>query len=169
MDRRWELQETTKIWKNRILQKGSTGQSKDMGPTCKQVVALIGSILEQVMSISITDWVSCTNMDWLHRSHWAEKRRQDSVSHGSPHSSRESSLEQDVASCTITPRVKDDTTCETHRKRNPRKRAPRHARRKKGEEAIKRPSHFDLVSLRENTLQHFRRNTQEQTAQVQQG
>ena len=78
------------------LAKGSTGQSKDMGPTCKQVVALIGNILEQVMSMSFAGWVSCTNMDWL-RSQRAEKRRQDSASHGRPHSSRESSLEQDAA------------------------------------------------------------------------
>ena len=64
------------------LAKGSIGQSKDLGPTCKQVVALIGSILEQVMSMSFADWVSGTNMDWLLRSHRAEKRRQDNASHG---------------------------------------------------------------------------------------
>ena len=132
------------------LAKGSTGQSKDMGPTCKQVVALIGNILEQVMSMSFADWVSCTNMDWL-RSHRAEKRRQDSASHGRPHSSRESSLEQDAASCTITPRVKDNTQLGPIETGNRRKRAPRHARRQKGEEAKRRPSHIDLVCLRERT------------------
>ena len=39
--RRWELQEAAKIWKKSDLAKGSTSQSKDMGPTCTQVVALI--------------------------------------------------------------------------------------------------------------------------------
>ena len=73
------------------LAKGSTSLSKDMGPTCKQVVALIRSILGQVMSVSFADWVSCTHMDWLHRSHRSEKRRQDRGSHGRPHSSRECS------------------------------------------------------------------------------
>ena len=141
------------------LAKGSTGQSKDMGPTCKQVVALIGRPLGQVMSMSFADWVSCTNMDWLLRSHRAEKRRQDNASHGPPHSSRASSLEQDAESCTVTPRVKDNTKCRTYRNGKPRKRAPRPARRQKGEEAKRRPSHIDLVGLRENTLQHFRRNT----------
>ena len=122
-------------------------------------MALIRNILEQVMSVSFADWVSCTNMDWLHRSHRAEKRRQDSVSHGRPHSSREPSLEQDAASCKTSPRVKDNTKCRTHRNGKPRRRAPRHAKRRKGEEAKRRPSHIDLVGLRENTLQHFRRNT----------
>ena len=111
------------------------------------------------MSVSFADWVSCTNIDWLHRSHRAEKRRQDSVSHGRPCSSKESSLEQHAESCKITPRVKDNTTCRTHRKGKPRERAPRHARRQKDEEAKRRPSPIDLVGLRENTLQHFRRNT----------
>ena len=86
--RRWELQEAAKIWKKRIWHKDQQANPKDMGPTCKQVVALIGSILEQVMSVSFTDWVFCTKMDWLHPSHRAEKRRQDGVSHGRPHSSR---------------------------------------------------------------------------------
>ena len=77
--RRWELQDTAKIWKNRTLQKDlQTNPSR-------QVVALIGSILEHVMAISFADWVSSTNMDWLLRSHRAEKRRQDNASHGRPH------------------------------------------------------------------------------------
>ena len=33
------------------LAKGSTSQSKDMGPTCKHVVAFIGNIMKQVRSI----------------------------------------------------------------------------------------------------------------------
>ena len=88
------------------LAKGSTGQSKGMGPTCTHVVALIGSIFGQVMSVSFADWVSCTNMHWLLRSHREEQRRQENASH-------ESSLEQDAESCTITPRVKDNTKCRT--------------------------------------------------------
>ena len=85
--RRWELQEAPKIRKVGSG-RGSTSQSEDMGRTSKQTVPLIKSILEQVMSVSIADWVSCTNMDWLHRSHMAEKRRQYGESHGRPHSSR---------------------------------------------------------------------------------
>ena len=111
------------------------------------------------MSMSFADWVSCTNMDWLLRSHRAEKRRQDHASHGHPQSSRESSLEQDAESCTITPRVKDNTKYRTHRNGKPLKKAPRHSRRQKGDEARRRPSHIDLVGLTENTLQHFRRKT----------
>ena len=106
------------------------------------------------MSVFFADLVSCTNMDWLHPSHKAEKRRQDSVSHGRPDSSKESSLEQHAESCKITPRIKDNTKCDTHRNVKPRKRAPRHARRQEGEEARRRPSHIDLVGLGENaTLQ----------------
>ena len=41
--RRRELQEKAKIWDNRILRKDLTGQSKDMGPTCKHVAAWIGT------------------------------------------------------------------------------------------------------------------------------
>ena len=124
-------------------------------------VALIGNVLKHVRSRSFADWVSWTNIDFLHRSHRAEKRRQDRVSHGRPHSSRESSLEQDVESCKATPRVKDNTRCKTHRNGKPRKKAPRPARRRKSGEARGRPSYIDLVGLRENTLQHVRRNTRD--------
>ena len=98
-------------------------------------------------------------MDWLHRSHRAEKRRQDSASHGRPYSSKESSLEQDVASCMITLRVKESTKCRTHRNGKPRKRAPRPARRRKSGEVKGRPSHIRRAGLRDDPLQHFTRNT----------
>ena len=118
-------------------------------------------------SRSFVAWVSCTKKDWLHRSHRAEKRRQDSVSHGRPYSSKESSLkqyaesslEQDDDSCKTMPRVKDNTKCKTDRKGKPQKNAPRPARRRKSGEARVRPSHMRPVSFRENTLQHFWRNT----------
>ena len=45
--RRWELQETAKIWERSNLAKGSTSQSKDMVPTCKQVATLIENELKQ--------------------------------------------------------------------------------------------------------------------------
>ena len=47
----------------------------------------------------------------------------------------------------------------THRNGKPGKMAPRLARRQKGEEAKRRPSHIGLVGLRDNLSQHFRRNT----------
>ena len=50
---RWELQEKEKVWIDQILQSGSTAQSRDMGATCKHVVALIGNVLKQVRSISL--------------------------------------------------------------------------------------------------------------------
>ena len=61
----------------------------------------------------------------------------------------------------ITLRVKDNTKCRTHRNWKPRKRAPPLARRRKGEEAKGQPSHIGLAGLRENTLQHVRRNTRD--------
>ena len=143
------------------LAKRSTGQSKDIGPNCKQVVALIRSILGQVMSVSFADWVSRTNMDWLHRSHRAEKRRQDRVSHVRSHSSKQSSLEQDGESHKATLQVKNNTKCKNHRNGKPLKKAPRPARRRKSGEARGRPSHIGLVDLRENALQHNRRNTKD--------
>ena len=141
------------------LATGSTSQSMDMGRTCKQVVALIGNILGQIISKSFADWVSCTNKDWLCWSHRAVKKRQDNASHGRPHSYRESSLEHGVASCTFTLRVKERTMYRTHRRGKSQKKAPRPARRQKSEEAKRRPSHFGRVGLRENPLQHIRRNT----------
>ena len=91
------------------LAKGSTGQSKDMGPTGRHVASLNMNVVEHERARSFTGWVSCTNMDWLHRSHRAEKRRQDGVSHGRPYSSKESSLKQHAESCKTTPWVKDNT------------------------------------------------------------
>ena len=96
----------------------------------------------------------------------AEKRRQDTASQGRPHSERESSLEQDTASYTITVRDKERTTCKIHRKRKPQKKAPRLARGTK--QRKKRPSHIGRAGLRENPLQHFRRNTRNRQPQVQQ-
>ena len=76
------------------------------------------------------------------------------------HSELELSLEQDAASCTITHRDKESTKCRSHRNGKPqRKKALRLAKRQKGEVAKRRPSHIGLVGLRENPLQHFRRNT----------
>ena len=141
--RRWELQEKAKIWNDRNLQEGSTSQSKDMGPTCQQAVALTKNILKQVRSISFADWVHCTNMDWLHRSHRAEKKRHDNTSHVRTNSKREPSLEKDAASCTMTLRVKDNTT--THRNGKPRKKAPRHAKRQK--ERRRKSGHHTLAFL----------------------
>ena len=46
--RRWEAQEREKVWIDQIL-------SKDVGPTCKHVAALIGNVLKQVRSISFAD------------------------------------------------------------------------------------------------------------------
>ena len=125
------------------LAKGSTGQSKDMGPTCEYVTALNGNVVKHVRSRSFADWVSCTNIEELYRSHRAEKRRR-MLNHAKQH--RES---------------KKNTKCTTHRNGKPRKKAPRPARRRKSGEARGRPSHIGLVGLRENTLQHNRRNTRD--------
>ena len=65
VDRLWELQEKSEGLERSNLANGSTGQSKDVGPTCKHVAALIGNVLEQVRSISFAGWFSCTNIDWL--------------------------------------------------------------------------------------------------------
>ena len=157
----WELQEKVKIWNDRMLRKDL--QSKDMGNTWKKVVALIGNILKQIKSISFADWVSCTTVDWLHRSHRAEKKRHDNTSHVRTHSQREFSLEKDAASCTMTLRVKDNTTCETHRNGKPRKKAPGHAKRQK-ERRRKGPSWLERESVATLHQEH-----QEHTSQVQQG
>ena len=91
--RRWEHQEDEDLEESNLLAE-ITSQSKDMGPTCRHVASLNRNVVEHVRSISFADWVSCTNKHWLHRSHRAEKRKQDRGSHGRPHSSRESSPEQ---------------------------------------------------------------------------
>ena len=124
-------------------------QSKDMGPAGRHVASLNRNVVEHVRSRSFADWVSYINKDWLHRSHRAEKRRQDRGSHGHPQSSRESSLEQDDDSCKATPRIKKTTKCRTHRMKGSRRKwridptGGEKAGRRGG-----RPSHMRPVSLR---------------------
>ena len=86
-------------------------------------------------------------MDWLCRSHRAVKKRHDRLSHGRPHSKRESSLEQGVESCKVRQRAKENAKCRAHRKGKPRKKGPRPARERKGGEAKGRPSHIGLTIL----------------------
>ena len=130
-----------------------------MGPTCKHVAALIGNVLK-ASQIDIHRWLNLMHQYGLAPlKPQGSKKRYDMVSHGRPHSNRESSLEQDAASYTITLRVKERTKCGIHRKGKPRKEAPRLARRRKGEEAKRRPSHIGRAGLREDPLQHFSRNT----------
>ena len=46
------------------LAKRSTGQTKDIGLTCKQVAVLIGNVSKQVRLIPFVDWASCTTNDF---------------------------------------------------------------------------------------------------------
>ena len=68
------------------------GHSRDMGPTCKHVMALVGNVLQQVKSISFA------KLNFLHQyglallKPQAVKKRHDMVSHGRPRSCRGSSL-----------------------------------------------------------------------------
>ena len=130
------------------LAKGSTGQSKDMGPTCKQVVALIRSILEPFI----------TNVDWLHRNHRAEKRRQDCVSHGRPHSQRESSWSKMLNHAKQRCESKITQSVEPIETGN---RGKRRLDPPGGEKAERRGSGRHTMTLLacERTLHHFRRNT----------
>ena len=65
--------------------------------------------------------ISCTDMDWLYRSHRAVKKRRDRVSCGRPHSFKGPFVEQGVASCEIKQRTRESTNCTAHRKGKPRK------------------------------------------------
>ena len=140
-----------------------------MGPTCKHVVALIGNVLKQVRLLSFAGWISCTNMDWLRWNHRAVKKRHDMVSHGRPHSKRESSLEQDTASCTMALRVKESTKCRTHRNGKPAEKgaSTRQAAEKRwGEKAA--ITHW-LCWLERWPVATLRKEDQEHRNQVQQG
>ena len=128
-----------------------------MGPTGRHVAPLNRNVIEYVRSTSFADGVSYTNIDWLQRSHRAEKRRQERGSHGRPHSTREASLEQYDDSCKVKPRIKKATERRIHR--NKKQKAPRPARRRNSGEARERPPHMRPVNLREDPLQHFKRNT----------
>ena len=125
-----------------------------MGPTCKHVAPLIGNVLKQVRSVSFADWISCTNKDWLRWSHRAEKKKRDNVSHG-PHVHIENLPGSEMR---ITLRVKEIINRKrgTHRKG---KRGKRRLNPPGGEKAKKRPSHNGRAGLRDDPLQHFRRNT----------
>ena len=129
-----------------------------MGPTGRHVASLNKNVVEHVRSTSFTDGVSCTNIDWLQRSHRAEKRRQDRGSHGRPQSPGQFSLEYDDDSCRVKKRIKKAAKRRIHRSRKQIKKAPRPARRRKSVEAREQPSHMRPVGLRKNPLQHLRRN-----------
>ena len=140
------------------LAKGSTGQTKDMGPTCKQVVALIGNILKQVRSISFADW--CTNMDWFALKPQGSKRRDTTMLRTCAHIHKKNlPWSKMLHHARLRCESKLIQSVEPIETANRGKRAPRHARRQKGEEAKRRPSHIGLVGLRENPLQHFTKNT----------
>ena len=143
--RRWEPQEKAKIWKIESCKEDLQANPRTWGPTCQHVVALIGNILEEVMSMSFADWVSCTKKDWMHRMgahiHQENLPWNKMLHHAKQH-------------CET-----NNTKCRTHRNGKPRKKAPRPAKRRESGEARVRPSHIGRAVLKENPLQHFTRNT----------
>ena len=68
---------------------------------------------------------------------------------GRPHSYRESSQKQGAASCKVRHRARESAKCKAHLKGKPREEGPRSARRQKGEEAKRRPSHIGRAILRQ--------------------
>ena len=117
------------------LPQGLQANPRDMGPIGRHVASLNRYVGEHMRLTPFIDGVSCTIMDWLQRSHSAEKSKQERGSHGRPQSSRESSLELVDDSNKVKPRIKRAAKRRTHRNRKEQK---KRLDPPGGEEAVRR-------------------------------